>query len=115
MPRKQRKYRANAPLHVKRKMVSAHLDKELRKKHGIRSIPIRKGDKVVVLRGTHRGKEGSVESVNTGREIVHITGIDLVKKSGSKSFYPIKVSNIMIKELNMADKKRKKKLERLEK
>ena len=31
-PRKQRKYRMNAPLHVKRKFMSAKLDKTLRER-----------------------------------------------------------------------------------
>ena len=37
-PRKQRKLRANAPLHVKHKMMSSNLDKELRKKYEKRNI-----------------------------------------------------------------------------
>ncbi len=49
LPRKQRKYLANAPLHIKRKFLSANLSKELRKKHGKRSIPIRKGDTVRIM------------------------------------------------------------------
>ena len=49
-PRKQRKYRAEAPLHVKHKLVSANLSKELRKKYGRRSFPLRKGDTVLVKR-----------------------------------------------------------------
>ena len=36
-PRKQRKYSANAPLHLKRKLLSVNLSKELRKKYGKRS------------------------------------------------------------------------------
>jgi len=50
-PRKQRKYSANAPLHIKRKMLSANLSKPLREKHKIRNIEVRKGDKVIIMRG----------------------------------------------------------------
>ncbi|MFP4111634.1 MAG: 50S ribosomal protein L24 [Candidatus Woesearchaeota archaeon] len=114
-PSKQIKYRANAPLHIKRKMLSAHLSKELRQKYEKRSMPVRKGDKVIVQRGTHKGKEGSIDSVDTKRECVNISGIDFVKKNGSKAFYPIKITNIMIKDLDMSDKKRKKIVERKEK
>src|SRR3989338_176397 len=32
-PRKQRKYRANAPLHLRKKFVNVNLSKELRKKY----------------------------------------------------------------------------------
>jgi len=38
--RKQRKYRANAPIHVQRKLLSANLSKELRKKYEKRDFPI---------------------------------------------------------------------------
>ena len=48
-PRKQRKYLANAPLHLKKKFVSANLSKELRKKHEKRSLPLRKGDTVKAI------------------------------------------------------------------
>ena len=55
--RKQRKYVANAPLHIKKKFLSANLSKELRKKYG-RSLQIRKGDSVKVMRGKFKGKTG---------------------------------------------------------
>ena len=40
-PRKQRKYRHNAPMHLRQKLVSVHLSKDLRKNYGKRSIPVR--------------------------------------------------------------------------
>lgn len=49
--RKQRKARANAPLHKKRRMVSAHLDSALMKEYNVRSVAVRKGDTVRVIRG----------------------------------------------------------------
>jgi large subunit ribosomal protein L24 len=111
-PSKQRKFQMNAPLHTKRKMLGAHLSKELRAKHNLRSISIRKGDKISVMRGNHKGKEGTVETISLRNSTVNVTGIDFVKKNGSKAFYPIKVSNVMIKELDLSDKKRKNILER---
>ncbi|MEM3690839.1 MAG: 50S ribosomal protein L24, partial [Candidatus Micrarchaeia archaeon] len=59
-PRKQRKYVKNAPLHIKRRMISAHLSKELREKYGRRNVQLRKGDRVKVLRGSMRGRTGTV-------------------------------------------------------
>ena len=73
--RKQRKYLANAPLHLKRKMISSHLNKELRKKYGKRSIPIRKGDEVKVMRGKFKGKTGKISIVNIKKQKVAIEGI----------------------------------------
>ena len=57
--RKQRKYRFNAPLHARHKMLAAHLSKELRKEMGFRSIPLRKGDEVAV-KLSQKAKEGSL-------------------------------------------------------
>ncbi len=63
-PRKQRKYRANAPIHLRHKLVSANLSKELRAKHGRRSFPLRTGDSVKIMRGEFKGKTGKIESIN---------------------------------------------------
>ena len=47
--RKNRKRHFQAPSHLRRKIMSAPLSKELRSKYGVRSIPIRKDDEVQVL------------------------------------------------------------------
>jgi len=47
--RKNRKRHFNAPSHIRRKIMSAPLSKELRQKHSVRSIPVRKDDEVQVL------------------------------------------------------------------
>lgn len=111
-PSKQRKYRYNAPLHIKQKFMSVHLSKELREKYARRNFPIRKGDKVKVLRGQFKGRENKVEQVMLSKLKVYITGIDRSKKEGSKVKYPFEPSNLMITELNLEDKKRKEALER---
>jgi len=108
-PRKQRKYRRNAPLHVKQKFLGAHLLKEFRIKHGIRSLAAVKGDKIRVLRGQFRKKEGKIERIDIKSLKVYVTGIDTIKKDGSKSLYPLTPSNLMILDPNLDDKKRIKK------
>ena len=104
-PRKQRKFRLNAPLHVKDKFMHSNLSKELRKKHGIRSIRIRKEDKVIVTRGQLKGHVGKVDRINTKSYRVYITKAEISKKDGSKAQIPINCSNIMIQELS-EDRKR---------
>jgi len=106
-PRKQRKYRYNAPLHVKGKFLSVNLSKELRKKYGVRNVRLRTGDKVRVLRGNHKGKEGSVDEINLKSTKVYVTKIELTKKEGAKVRVPINPSNLQILDLNLDDKKRK--------
>lgn len=46
--RKNRKAHFNAPSHLRRRIMSAPLSKDLRQKHGVRSMPIRKDDEVQV-------------------------------------------------------------------
>lgn len=105
-PRKQRKFLFNAPLHLKNKMIGSHLSKELRTKHKKRSIRVRTGDKVKVLRGQFKKKIGKVERIDTKKSKAYITGIETVKKDGSKALHPIHSSNLMITDLNLSDKKR---------
>ncbi len=109
-PRKQRKYRANAPLHIRKKFVSASLNKELRKKHGKKSIPIRKGDTIKIMRGKFKGKQGKVTIVKLKKSKVAVEGIQVKKLEGSKVNVMMQPSNLQIIELYLEDKKRIKKL-----
>ncbi len=111
-PRKQRKYRYNAPLHVKQKMLHVHLSPSLRSVYGTRQLQVRKGDKVRILRGQFRKKEGKVERVNLKRERVFVHGVELVKHDGTKVLYPLAPSNLLLIDLDLGDKKRKAKLEK---
>ena len=110
-PRKQRKYRANAPLHTRHKMASANLSKELRKEYSKRNFPIRK-DSVRIMRGEFRGKTGKVAEVNMKKLKILVEGINRTKKDGVKVGVLFDISNLQIKELNLTDKKRKMALER---
>lgn len=105
-PSKQRKYAKNAPLHIKNKFTSAHLSQDLKKKYNKRNISLRVGDKVKVLRGQFKGKTGKVNRIDLKLSNVYVEGIDLVKKDGNKTFYPINPSNLMITELVVDDKMR---------
>jgi large subunit ribosomal protein L24 len=106
LPRKQRKYLVNAPLHIKHKLISVNLTKELRKKYGKRNFPIRKNDEVKVMTGEFKGKSGKIEKVELNNQRVAIAGIFRTKKDGSKVNVYIHPSNLQIKELNLDDKKR---------
>ena len=110
--RKQRKYRHNAPLHIKQKFVSAHLSKDLRKKYNKRSTNLRKGDSVKVVRGQFKNKTGKIEEISLKKTLAYVSGIEIVKRDGTKARYPIHPSNLMITELNRDDKMRNKIFER---
>ncbi len=104
--RKQRKYVYNAPLHIRRKIMSSHLSPELRKKYGKRSLPIRKGDEVVVMRGTYKGTVGKVVEVLRRKYKVFVDNVFMEKKDGTRVKVPLHSSNLMIKKLNLEDPKR---------
>ena len=63
-PRKQRKFRYQAPLHIRHKFMGAILSDELKDKHEVKTLPVRVGDTVKILRGGHKGKEGKVTFVD---------------------------------------------------
>ena len=105
-PRKQRKALYTAPLHIRRKIMSANLSKDLRADIGKRSLPIRVGDKVQVVRGDFKGHEGKVESVDAKRYKVTVEGVTLSKPDGNAVFLPIHPSNLMIIEADLKDERR---------
>ena len=111
-PRKQRKYVYNAPLHIKHKFLSAHLSKELRKKHDKRSLPIRKGDEALVMRGSFKKKKAKVLSVNLKRNKVALEGIQRSKRDGTKVQILLSPSILQLTSLNLDDKKRISAIER---
>lgn len=105
-PNKQRKYVYNAPSHIRGKLMASPLSKELRKKFSTRSVRIRTGDTVKILRGQFKGKEGKVERVDLGRLRINVEKVEIIKKDGNKVAYPIHPSNVMIIEANTEDKRR---------
>jgi len=110
--RKQRKFIYNAPLHIRRKFLNTLLSKELKEKYNRRSFPIRKGDKVKILRGQFKGIEGKVVKVFLKKTRVYVEKAEIKKRDGSKVYYPLHPSNLMITSLDLEDIKRVKALER---
>src|SRR3989344_7422809 len=106
-PNKQRKYMFNAPLSIKRNFLSAHLSKELIKKYLTRSVSLVKGDKVKIVRGQFKGKTGKIIKSLVKKSKVYIENIQNTKNDGTKTYYPIDPSNVIITEPNLTDKKRK--------
>ena len=111
-PRKQRRALFNAPLHARQKLVTAPLSRELREKYGVRRLPVRKGDKVRIVRGDFKGKEGEVVEVDLKRVARHIDGVTINRSDGTPVFRPIHPSNVIIVELKLDDEWRRKILER---
>lgn len=105
-PSKQRKYRENAPLHVKDKLVSAHLSPELREELGTRSISIRTGDRVEVMRGDDTGASGIISNIDRDSQKVYVDGIEHEKVDGTQREKALQPSNLQVQALNIEDGRR---------
>ena len=105
-PRKQRKALYNAPAHARGKHLSASLSKDLRAQVGKRSLPIRTGDKVSVVRGDFKGHEGEVLSVDYTSYKVTIEDVTLSKPDGTATFLPVDPSNLVIIDADLKDDRR---------
>ena len=104
--RKQRKYRANLPIHLRSKLTHMHLSEQLRAAHKTRNMAPRVGDKVKIMRGQFKSREGAIEKVDRAYERVYVTGMDVIKKDGTKVMFPFHPSNLMLVELYLEDKRR---------
>ncbi|MFB3764459.1 MAG: 50S ribosomal protein L24 [Methanotrichaceae archaeon] len=107
-PRKQRKERYNAPLHLRQKYMRAPLSKDLREELKKRNAQVRKGDTVKVLRGDNAGTEGEVEEVNLKKCTIKVHGVSNFRADGTEVPRPIHPSNVVITKLEMEDEEREK-------
>lgn len=114
-PRKQRKFLFTAPLHLRRRFMSSHLSKELRGKYKRRSLPVRKGDEVEIMRGSFKDKKGKITRVDIKKYKVYVEGATRRRTTGVDVQVPIHPSNLKIINLNLEDKRRVKILERSKK
>ncbi|MCD6573179.1 MAG: 50S ribosomal protein L24 [Thermoplasmata archaeon] len=110
-PRKERRFFYNAPQHVRRKMVAAHLAEDLMLRYKRRSIQVIKGDTVKIMRGGYRGRVGKVRKVDVKKQRIEVEGITITKVDGKSVPYPVHASNVMITKLNLTDPWRRRKLE----
>merc|ERR1711875_5502 len=82
--RKNRARHFNAPSHIRRKIMSAPLSKELRTKYNVRSMPIRKDDEVQVVRGHYKGQQiGKVVQCYRKKFVICIERIQTEKANGA--------------------------------
>jgi large subunit ribosomal protein L24 len=111
-PGKQRKRLFNAPAHIRHKLMAAPLSPELLAQRGIKTLPVRKGDTVRIMRGDHKGFEGKISRVDLKHYRIYLEGLTREKVDGTAVFVGVHPSKVMIKTLNLDDKVRKAILER---
>ncbi|KAH0541992.1 60S ribosomal protein L26B [Glutinoglossum americanum] len=110
--RKSRKAHFGAPSSVRRTIMSAPLSKELREKHNVRSIPIRKDDEVLITRGSNKGREGKVTSVYRLKYVIHVERVSREKSNGQAVPIGVHPSKVVVTKLKI-DKDRESILERI--
>jgi len=109
-PRKQRKALYNAPVHIRRKMIAAHLGEDLLLKYNRRSVSVIKGDTVKVLRGDFKGHQNKVVGIDAKSGMITIEGVTVAKADGTKVAKPLRPSNVIITRLDLTDSYRRAKL-----
>ena len=109
--RVQRKYALGAPSSVKRKLMSCHLSKSLRDQYKLRSLPIKRGDEVKILKGKAKGKFGKVVQVYRKRNCIYVDKVQREKQNGQTVFLPIKPCYCVVEKL-LINKDRSKTIER---
>ena len=111
-PAKQRKRLHQAHVTARYRRFSAPLSSKLKESYSTNSVPVRKGDTVIITRGDNRGSEGKVTKINRKNYRISIEGVNREKVDGTSISIPIHPSKVKIVRLNLNDKWRKKILER---
>ena len=96
---------------MRSKQLGCILSKELRKKYGKRSLRIKEGDSVRVMRGEYKGIDGKIVKISHDSSSVAIDGIKREKSKGEKIDVYIHASNVIITGINRDDSWRKNKLD----
>ena len=92
--------------------MGSHLSLELREKYnGLRTIPVRKGDTVKVMRGSFKGIVGKVATVDSSSGLITIEKATIAKVDGTHIARDIYPSNVIITRLDLSDPYRRRRIE----
>jgi large subunit ribosomal protein L24 len=105
-PRKQRRRVQNAALHERKNLLKCRLDEFLQEEYGLRSLVIKKGDLVRIMRGQFRDTESKVTNVSYKKGVVYLDNTTITKADGKEAAVPIHPSNLMLVKLEV-DEERK--------
>jgi len=105
-PKKQRKHHYEKSLHRKQASLAGHLDKKLREQLKTRSLALKKGDTVKVMKGKNKGKSGKVTEVNYKKGTVYVEKIIRKKANGEEIPLPVQASNLLVTDIDKSDGKR---------
>ena len=60
------------------------MSKDLKTKYEVRSIPVRKGDVVKIMRGSQKTREGKVQTVYRKKWCIHVEKVTKEKTNGKE-------------------------------
>jgi len=106
-PRKQRRQVQQSSMHTRRNLLNCRLDEFLQEEYGLRSLLVKKGDLVKIMRGQFRETEGKVIRVDHKNIRVHLDSATVTKSDGKEVNTPIHPSNIMLVKLELDDERKK--------
>jgi len=113
-PRTSRRSFLQMDMHIRSKTITAHLNKKLQAELETRSISVRKGDIVEVVRGSFKGKEGKITKVERGLGKIFVEKVIRKKSDGTEYEVAIDPSNVIVVGIEKGDKKRFKKSKKKE-
>lgn len=111
-PNKQRKAIWNTSNSRMNRHLSAPLSSGLQTRHEVKSLPVRKGDTVKIVRGDFNGVEGKVTEVDRSRNRLYVEGVTREKVAGTQTKMTIHPSKVQITNLTLDDRWRSKSLEK---
>jgi len=119
-PRKQRLARYTAPYHRRHREMAAPIDRGLRERQMSRgfmyprSMSVRKGDRVMIVRGEGKSKSATrIAKVDRKARKIYVEGFTYFKSDGTELQRPIDASNVVIINPDWSDMRRRKLLTRV--
>jgi large subunit ribosomal protein L24 len=106
-PRKQRRQVKQNPTHARKSLLNCRLDEFLQEEYGLRSLHVKKGDLVKIMRGQFRDTEGKVIRVDHKNIRVHLDSATVTKSDGKEANAPVHPSNLMLVKLELNDERKK--------
>ena len=97
---------------ILKNLLAAPLSPELVQEHRVHSMVVHNGDTVIILRGNFQDVEGKVSKVDRQNGYIYIEGVTREKADGSTRQIPIHSSKVVIRRLDLDDKRRKEILQR---
>jgi ribosomal protein uL24 len=92
--------------------MAAPLSPNLRAEYGVRTLPVRRDDTVLITKGDRNMTEGRVVRVDVARSQLFIEGVTRQSLNGTTVQIPVRPENVLITRLNLDDERRRTILDR---